>query len=67
MTDLHKFEKSVVDPHTEWQEECTSGTQVVEDEQLLFTTDLPVIPLGGFLHVFLVFRHLFRVGERDTI
>ena len=67
MTDLHEFEKSVVDPHTEWQEECTSRTQIVENEQLLFTPDLPVIPLGGFLHVFLVFRHLLRVREGDTV
>jgi len=67
MTHLHEFEKGVVDPHTIRQEEGTSRRQVVEDKQFLLSTDPSVIPFGSFFHVFLVLRHLFRIGERDTV
>jgi hypothetical protein len=67
LADLHELEQGVVDPHSEWEEESTSRTQVVEDKQLLFTTDPSVVTLGSLLHVLFVFRHLLRVGERDTV
>lgn len=57
-THLHKLEQGVVNPHTEWQEESTTRTEVVEDEKLLFPSDSSVITLGSFFHVLLVLGHL---------
>lgn len=63
----HKLSKRVVDARAMWKEEAASWAELVEEEQLLFSADLAVIPLGGFGQHCLVFRQLLLVWERDTI
>jgi len=53
----------VVDSHTHWQEEGASGGKFAESPQFLVLTDTSMIPLGSFLEVFLVFRHLLSIRE----
>jgi len=49
------------------QEEAASGTEWVEEEQLLELSDVSVVSLRGFSDQVLVLGELLLVRERDAI
>lgn len=49
------------------EEEATSRTEVVEEEQFLFTTNLAVVPLRGLGQKCFILGQLLFIGEGDTI
>src|SRR5271156_4049501 len=63
----NKVLERVVDPHSMGEPESTSGRYFMEEEEILFFSDLAMITFGGFGKEFFVFRHLFFVGETDSI
>ncbi len=59
----HEFNESIIYPCPTRKEEAASGTKVVEEEQLLLSTDLSVIPFRSLR----VLCQLLLVGEGDTV
>jgi hypothetical protein len=66
-THSDELHQCVVDSHTHGQEERASWTQLVEHEQLLLLSNLPVIPLLGLFDKLLVFGHQLAVRETDSV
>ena len=67
LTYSNELHQCVVNSHTHRQEERASWTQLVEHEQLLLLSDLPVIPLLGLLHKLLVLSHQLAIRETDSV
>ena len=67
LTYSDELHQRVVDSHTHRQEEGASWAQLVEHEQLLLLSDLPVIPLLGLLDKLLVLGHQLAIRETDSI
>ena len=50
-----------------WKEEARPRGQFVEEKELLFFADFPMITLRGFFKVLLVLIHQLLIGEGDTV
>jgi hypothetical protein len=59
----NKIHERVVNVGPFWSEKTRAGTQLMEEEEALFSTQLPVITFGRLLLDSLPFLQLFRIRE----
>jgi hypothetical protein len=58
-----KLNEGVVDVGSSWEEETATGAQLMEKEQVLITTQLPMVSLSSFFLEVFPFLELFTVWE----
>jgi hypothetical protein len=63
----HELNQTVVDNRSVWVKQSTTGSESGEIEQVLFRTDVSVVPLGQLLLLFDVIIHLTLLRIRNGI
>ena len=67
LSNPYKSFKLLVNELSFGKKETASGRQVVEKEKFLFFSDLPVVPLLGFLLELHPLLEVFLVGKADSV
>lgn len=62
-----KIYQRIVDMGPVWSEEAGSWAKFVEEEQLMFPSQLSMVPFGGFFLQFLPFLQLLGVRKRNAL